>query len=88
MRWDLVYEGETLSDLSARLGVPACMLMRANRLFSEAWLLPGREILVPDLDFCDWDEGICPREAVGMPARGNGRMQEEAAAEKMDIHTE
>ena len=68
MRWDLVYEGETLSDLSARLGVPACMLMRANRIWSEAWLLPGREITVPDLDFCDWDEGICPREAVNTPA--------------------
>ncbi len=71
MRWDLVYEGETLSQLSARLGVPACMLMRANRIFSEAWLLPGREILVPDLDFCDWDEGVCPREAFGTPAVRN-----------------
>ena len=69
MRWDLVYEGENLSSLSARLGVPACMLMRANRLFSEAWLLPGRELMVPDLDFCDWDEGACPREAVKMQAK-------------------
>lgn len=69
MRWDLVYEGETLSHLSARLGVPACMLMRANRIFSEAWLLPGREIMVPDSDFCDWDEGVCPREAMKTPAR-------------------
>lgn len=69
MRWDLVYEGETLSHLSARLGVPACMLMRANRIFSEAWLLPGREIMVPDSDFCDWDEGVCPREAMNTPAR-------------------
>ena len=68
MRWDLVYEGETLTQLSARLGVPACMIMRANRIFSEAWLLPGREIFVPEPDFCDWDEGICPREAVNKPA--------------------
>ncbi len=75
MRWDLVYEGESLSGLSARLGVPACMLMRANRLFSEAWLLPGREILVPDLDFCDWDDGICPREAVKTPAARKMQMR-------------
>jgi hypothetical protein len=45
------------------------MLMRVNRIWSEAWLLPGREIAVPDLDFCDWDEGACPREAVNMPAK-------------------
>ena len=69
MRWDLVYEGETLSELSARLGVPACMLMRANRIFSEAWLLPGRELIVPDIDFCSRDTGVCPREAVKTPAR-------------------
>ena len=69
MRWDLVYEGETLTDLSVRLGVPACMIMRANRIYSEAWLLPGREILVPGLDFCDWDEGICPRDAVNAAAK-------------------
>lgn len=69
MRWDLVYEGETLSALSARLGVPACMLMRANRLFSEAWLLPGREILVPDADFCYRDAGMCPRRAMQTRAR-------------------
>ena len=77
MRWDLVYEGENLTQLSARLGVPACMLMRANRIFSEAWLLPGREIAVPDAGFCLRDRGICPRDAVHSPARqpGNGRIQ-------------
>lgn len=69
MRWDSVYEGESLNELSARLGVPACMLMRANRIYSEAWLLPGREILVPDADFCWWDRGICPRKAMNIPAR-------------------
>ena len=69
MRRDLVYEGESLGDLSARLGVPACMLMRANRLFSEAWLLPGREIVVPDRDFCWWDTGRCPLRALKTPAR-------------------
>lgn len=69
MRWDFVYEGETLSDLSARLRVPGCMLMRANRLYSEAWLLPGREIVVPDLDFCRRGGGSCPRQAFRTPAR-------------------
>lgn len=69
MRWDLVYEGETLGELSARLGVPGCMILRANRIFSEAWLLPGREIVVPDMEFCRRDPGVCPREAVRKPAR-------------------
>jgi len=69
VRWDSVYEGESLSELSARVGVPACMLMRANRIYSEAWLLPGREIWVPDLAFCLRDEGLCPREAIRRPAR-------------------
>ena len=61
MRSDYVLAGEGLGALSARLGVPACALMRANGLFSPAWLLPGREVLVP--------EGLCgggfpcPREA-------------------------
>ncbi len=63
MRWDYVYEEETLSALSARLQVPACVLMRANRIYSEAWLLPGRQIMVPDRDFCWWDQGICPVRA-------------------------
>lgn len=69
MRWDCVYEGENLSDLSARLQVPACMLMRANRIYSPAWLLPGRQIVVPDRDFCWWDDGICPIRAIKMKAK-------------------
>lgn len=68
MRWDYVYEGESLNELSARLGVPGCMLLRANRIYSEAWLLPGRWIAVPDGDFCLWDRGICPVQALKMPA--------------------
>ena len=63
MRWDYVYEGENLCELSARLQVPACMLMRANRIYSEAWLLPGRQIMVPERDFCWWDRGNCPVKA-------------------------
>ena len=47
MRSDYVLAGEGLNELSARLRVPACMLMRANGLFSPAWLLPGREVIVP-----------------------------------------
>ena len=68
MRWDYVFEGENLNQLSARLGVPGCMLLRANRLFSTAWLLPGRQIAVPDGDFCRRDWGICPMRALKMPA--------------------
>jgi hypothetical protein len=64
VRWDYVYEGENLNALSVRLGVPACMLMRANGIYSEAWLLPGRRIAVPDRDFCWWDRGSCPAKAI------------------------
>ena len=70
MRRDWVLEDETLSALSARLGLPGCMILRANRIFSEAWLLPGREIDVPDPLFCLTDEGQCPVAALMRPAEG------------------
>ena len=44
----VVREDETLNMLSARLGVPGCMLLRCNGLYSPAWLLPGREIPLVD----------------------------------------
>ncbi len=66
---DVVREGEGLDALSARLGVPGCMLLRANRLFSPAWLLPGREIEVPDGDFCRYDDYPCPVGALYRPVR-------------------
>ena len=62
-------EGEGLDALSARLGVPGCMLLRANRLFSTAWLLPGRVIRVPEGDFCRTDDFICPAQALDRTAR-------------------
>ena len=67
MRSDRVLAGEELGELAARLGVPACMLMRANGLYSPAWLLPGREVLVPE-GFCGGDFP-CPREAFFRMAR-------------------
>lgn len=69
MLWDRVRAGETLNMLSARLNRPACMIMRANRLASPAWLLPGREIIVPPEDYCMWDAGECPNRFFGCPAR-------------------
>lgn len=63
-------DGETLDALSLRLGVPGCMILRANRVFSPAWLLPGREIDVPDPLFCLLDDGECPVAALMRPARG------------------
>ncbi len=60
MRTDFVLEGEGLNALSARLRVPACMLMRANGLYSPAWLLPGRAIIVPEGRCCG--AVPCPRE--------------------------
>jgi hypothetical protein len=69
LKEDVVREGEGLDALSARLHVPGCMLMRANRLFSPAWLLPGRVINVPNGDFCRTDDFVCPAEALNQPAR-------------------
>lgn len=63
-----VRTGETLNMLSARLRRPACMIMRANRILSPAWLLPGREIAVPPRDFCLRDAGACPCAAFKRPA--------------------
>ena len=59
---------ETPAMLSARTGVPVCMLLRANRLLSTAWLLPGREIRLPDGDFCLKDAFPCPKELVNAAA--------------------
>ena len=65
----IVREGETIAQLSVRTNIPACMLMRANGLFSPAWLLPGREIFVPQADFCRKEPaGICPVRACTLPA--------------------
>ena len=75
MRMDRVLDGETLQALSARLGVPGCMLLRANRLFSPAWLLAGREIAVPDGAFCLTDDFICPVAALHVPAWDRGFSQ-------------
>lgn len=63
-----VREGETLGMLSARLGRPGCMILRANGLFSEAWLLPGRQICVPDAAYCAHADSPCPVQALLEPA--------------------
>lgn len=69
MKEDVVREGEGLDALSARLHVPGCMLLRANRLYSPAWLLPGRVIRVPEGDFCRRDDFPCPAEALEQKVR-------------------
>ena len=68
MKTTVVREGETLGMLSARLGVPGCMILRANALFCEAWLLPGREIDVPSADYCTQAQSPCPVQALHEPA--------------------
>ena len=62
-------EGDTLNALSARYRVPACAILRANRVFSPAWLSPGREILIPDARFCQRDGFPCPVQAARQRAR-------------------
>jgi hypothetical protein len=73
MREYIIRESETLDELSARLGVPGCMLLRANRLYSPAWLMPGRVMNVPDGAFCLTDDFVCPVEALDHPAREDAR---------------
>lgn len=73
MRTDVIREGETLGRLSARLERPGCMLLRANGLYSPAWLLPGREIRVPEPDWCAGRQGfVCPVRALWLPCRPRG----------------
>ena len=61
--------GETLAALSARFDLPGCMILRANRVFTEAWLTPGREISIPDRDFCAADDFPCPYRALQYTAK-------------------
>ncbi|MBQ3079143.1 MAG: hypothetical protein IJC48_03965 [Clostridia bacterium] len=68
MKWTFMADGETAQELSARLCRPLCMILRANRLFSDSWLLPGMEIAVPDEAFCETDRFPCPVLALAFPA--------------------
>ncbi len=79
VRTDFILEGETLSDVSARLHVPACMLMRFNGLYSPAWLLAGREIIVPEGE-CAHCSFPCPRDLFAHPAADAPSAQEARAS--------
>ncbi len=69
MAYSVIREGETLAGLALRLAVPPCMLLRANGLFAPGWLLPGREILVPNADFCARQPAfVCPTAALRLPS--------------------
>lgn len=65
----VVAPNETPALLSARAGVPVCAILRANRLFSPAWLLPGREIDMPD--DCASSDFPCPALAARVPAQAH-----------------
>ena len=69
MKTTVIRESDTPASLSARLGVPYCRLLRANGLFSGAWLLPGREIAVPEETFCQTAAFPCPVLSLRAPAR-------------------
>ncbi len=69
MNWITLKDGDTLDSISESCGLPACMIMRANRLLSPAWLLTGREVLIPDGDFCNRDRGQCPIIAMRCSAK-------------------
>lgn len=50
MQRHILHRGETLERISARYGIPVCMLLRANDL--GAPLRPGMELKIPPRDFC------------------------------------
>ena len=68
MRKTVVRDGETAQALAQRVHRPLCMLLRANRVFSGAWFLPGREIEVPSGDFCGTSDFPCPSRVARLPA--------------------
>ena len=78
----MVRNGETPEMLSARCGVPICMLLRANRLVCATWLLPGREIIIPKADFCENDAFPCPAGLFDTAARDE--QMEICVADAMD----
>jgi len=53
-----VSDGESANDFAFRAERPLCMLLRANGLISGAWVLPGREMMIPDA--CGEDGFPCP----------------------------
>lgn len=72
MKRTIISVGETLEELSVLSGAPSCAVLRANRVFSPAWLLPGREIILPDADFCRTDGDFpCPTRALFTQAADN-----------------
>lgn len=60
--------GESPEMLSARVGRPLCAILRANKLYSAAWLMPDMLINVPDMQFCARDAFACPVKALRAPA--------------------
>lgn len=65
----VILDGETPEALSARLHAPVCMILRANWLVSALWLLPGREIVVPQADLCKNSAFPCPVRLMDLPAK-------------------
>ncbi len=63
----VVADGETPQALSLRLSRPLCMILRANGVFSSAWLYPGTEINVPDADYCAKSSNACPTRVMNAP---------------------
>ena len=52
MKMHVLARTETGEMLSARYGVPVCMIIRANHLGAEDRLFAGRKIQIPPVDYC------------------------------------
>ena len=52
MKMHVLARTETLEMLSARYGVPVCMIIRANHLGAEDRLFAGRKLQIPPVDYC------------------------------------
>ena len=48
-----IRRGDTLPKLSAKFGVPVCMIVRANeKVFHEKAFRIGSTVKIPEIDFC------------------------------------
>ena len=58
------FEMESAQAMALRLGVPLCMLLRANGVVSGAWIETGDEVSIPDENTCMRNDFPCPKDFV------------------------
>ncbi len=54
------FENESAQELALRLNCPLCMLLRANGVFSGAWIEMSDDVALPDGNTCKENDFPCP----------------------------